>query len=1023
MGIAKTVKGNLTDADINAAGTYTDNIAPADGDTIASVPSTSTLLLTAASFWIGDGTQVDTVDVLTNNGRIKIDRAAGGQLRLKGQYSGNGTSGGLGQVEVTTGSTTLSAIKVDTGTGHVYKWRNGTAGSNTQCARLIVDNSANYATPANHWYLFEVIGTGSLWFNRQASGCGQIDLQGVYSTGKIDNGAAVSFDVGTLSTMTTQYVWRLKGVRWGSSTQVKVSIPPNGRDIYHYELVHQGTLTGGVSWNWAATTAIPALDAAAGGVRRIVDCAFPGTFTMKRMTGFTIGEAGKHVFFTSRPVLPDSTADASDCWAGNMYYALYTTDRVANLWMGSTKDGVFIYAPTSVSGQLSNPHGMDSNGVQDVTHDGTIWDATYVDGAGDAYFTLTNGFYLTTKNVILLTDVQGNAIGTCPTTNLNGHFRGEHCTYYAKGIAAGSAVFGEAGPAGTGTCQYWKRHLVITGTGAASTDGGFVMIDSGSGSANSANAIQGADYNAIEQVYTGAGVTTRVGPYNEYEEDTTGAYAAGTGTNDLAPLGSDGAKLVDRTANAAKFYRSVAGGGAAAEPADDFYALFTQWLKRGLPTYNAAYSIAAYRAYRQAKAKPTALALWTGAADDGLTRGAVQMDTPPTIALSSSGSPVAFAATVGGGNPSTKTVSVTNTGTSGEALTTLSVGTITYDQGAGWLTTASLGGATNAPATLTLGVTTGALAAGTYNAHVPIQSTATNVTNSPQTVDVQFVVSAGGSTITGVTVSPTTATLTPGQTSAHTATVLGTSPPTATSWTTTAAATAAVVSTGDHAATITAVAAGTCTVSAYAADGTHHGDVAVTVNATPVPAITVTTTDPAWAINYGMPSPSVVTRAITNGSATACTGLAASVTAWGAKEPTGWLTATTSATTVPANLVLTPDITGVGPRTLHATVSVTSNNGATTRTLSVTLQIVPQDRQAITPPLAVAERADGTAIDGVPLTFSVDLDDDVACDGTTGLCFAKLPENDPLVVTQTVTDGAGHSDTCTFKVLPDGTTA
>ncbi len=104
----------------------------------------------------------------------------------------------------------------------------------------------------------------------------------------------------------------------------------------------------------------------------------------------------------------------------------------------------------------------------------------------------------------------------------------------------------------------------------------------------------------------------------------------------------------------------------------------------------------------------------------------------PAISLSSS---VAnFSAIAGSANPVAQTVSVMNTGTG--TLSGLSVGTIAYGSGqsAGWLS-ANLSSAT-APATMTLTPSTSQLAAGTYNATVPITSSASDATNSPQAMAV-----------------------------------------------------------------------------------------------------------------------------------------------------------------------------------------------------------------------------------------------------------------------------------------------
>lgn len=111
--------------------------------------------------------------------------------------------------------------------------------------------------------------------------------------------------------------------------------------------------------------------------------------------------------------------------------------------------------------------------------------------------------------------------------------------------------------------------------------------------------------------------------------------------------------------------------------------------------------------------------------------------TAPTISLSAS--TASFSAAVGGSNPVSQEVQVTNSGTG--TLSGLST-TVTYQAGqsSGWLT-ATLD-STTAPAKLTIGAATGALAVGTYNGTVSIASTATGVTNSPQAVTVTFTVSA-----------------------------------------------------------------------------------------------------------------------------------------------------------------------------------------------------------------------------------------------------------------------------------------
>ncbi len=105
----------------------------------------------------------------------------------------------------------------------------------------------------------------------------------------------------------------------------------------------------------------------------------------------------------------------------------------------------------------------------------------------------------------------------------------------------------------------------------------------------------------------------------------------------------------------------------------------------------------------------------------------------PTIGLSTSS--VTFNDTLLTSDPANQTVNVTS---AGGTLSGLSVGTISYGVGGtGWLTTASLN-VTSTPATLTLGVAKGSLAAGTYTATVPVQSALAG--NSPQNLAVTFTI-------------------------------------------------------------------------------------------------------------------------------------------------------------------------------------------------------------------------------------------------------------------------------------------
>jgi hypothetical protein len=106
----------------------------------------------------------------------------------------------------------------------------------------------------------------------------------------------------------------------------------------------------------------------------------------------------------------------------------------------------------------------------------------------------------------------------------------------------------------------------------------------------------------------------------------------------------------------------------------------------------------------------------------------------PTISLSPTS--LTFNATVGGGNPSSQNVTVSNSGGGTLAVPTTS---ITYHSGSGWLTVTESG--SSAPYTLKTQPATGSLAAGTYTATVNVSSS--GATNSPQPYTVSFTLTSG----------------------------------------------------------------------------------------------------------------------------------------------------------------------------------------------------------------------------------------------------------------------------------------
>jgi outer membrane protein assembly factor BamB len=110
---------------------------------------------------------------------------------------------------------------------------------------------------------------------------------------------------------------------------------------------------------------------------------------------------------------------------------------------------------------------------------------------------------------------------------------------------------------------------------------------------------------------------------------------------------------------------------------------------------------------------------------------------PPQPILTVTPGTLTFAATTGGANPASKSISVTNTGSGSLNFT------IATDQT--WLTASPLSG--SAPQTITVNAVTGTLAVGTYTGHVTV--TSTGVQGSPASVTVTFTVSAASAFLLG----------------------------------------------------------------------------------------------------------------------------------------------------------------------------------------------------------------------------------------------------------------------------------
>ncbi len=313
-----------------------------------------------------------------------------------------------------------------------------------------------------------------------------------------------------------------------------------------------------------------------------------------------------------------------------------------------------------------------------------------------------------------------------------------------------------------------------------------------------------------------------------------------------------------------------------------------------------------------------------------------------------------FAATVGTGNPTPISVSVTNGGTG--TLNLLSLGGVTYGPGAaGWLA-AGLSN-TSAPATITLTPTLGALSVGSYTARLPVNSGIIGV--APETLSVTFDV-AGIPIPPAIGLSPTTLSATAvaggGNPSAKTVTItnagsgvltgLGTGTITysagASGWLTPSLNQSTAPATLTLQPITGALAAGTYTAtvpvtSAVASNSPRTVQVTFIVSAPASMVLTPNTVTFAGTIGQPNPTPATVNITSAGGS---LGGLAVGAVTYGAGQPTGWLAATRSSASTPSTLVLTPNLGTLVAGTYTATVPVsTTTPGVASQSVAVTLSL------------------------------------------------------------------------------------
>jgi uncharacterized protein YjdB len=359
----------------------------------------------------------------------------------------------------------------------------------------------------------------------------------------------------------------------------------------------------------------------------------------------------------------------------------------------------------------------------------------------------------------------------------------------------------------------------------------------------------------------------------------------------------------------------------------------------------------------------TGSATITASAEGKTAQATITVMADPAIALSLT----SVSLTAQAGQSASQTVSVTNAG--GGVLSGLS-GIVTYGAGQpqGWLT-ASLN-STSAPATLTVGANTAGLAAGTYNATVTLRSSLFGV--AEKTVNVTLTVTAAPQPQIGISGTSVSFSATAGQgnpasqtvsvTNAGEGTLNGLSGTVSyaagqpTGWLTAALSSTSAPATLTLTANTAGLAAGTYN-AAVAIRSTLSGvaektvNVTLTVTAAPQPQIGLSPTSISFSATAGQSNPASQTVSITNAGEGTLTGLSGTV-AYGAGQPTGWLTASLNSTTAPATLTLQANAANLQTGTYNATVTIRSTlSGVAEKTVNVTLTVaqIPIATLTVTP--------------------------------------------------------------------------
>lgn len=300
-----------------------------------------------------------------------------------------------------------------------------------------------------------------------------------------------------------------------------------------------------------------------------------------------------------------------------------------------------------------------------------------------------------------------------------------------------------------------------------------------------------------------------------------------------------------------------------------------------------------------------------------------------------------FSGPVGGSAPPSQQISVTNTGTG-----TLS---FTATSNRSWLSVAP--GSASAPSTLTIGVNPAGLGAGAHSGAVTVS--APGAGGSPATIPVTYTLSLGPSIATSPT-SMSFASIQGGTAPSQSLTIrndgAGTLNYTVSdnaTWLAVTAASGSLTAGSSRAHTVTANAAGlpvgqqsaTITIADPAADDSPRS-VAVTLDVTASPPLSVSPPTLAFSATPSAPTPPVQSVAITTGGSPAAT--------WTATSDQAWLSATPSSGAGDASVSIAASSSGLAAGTHPATLTITAPSlSASPRTVAVTFTVAAGPRLAV----------------------------------------------------------------------------